>query len=400
MKQMKYLLSLFAVLALASCVDYSDASQAVTAKIQLQLPAELKADNTLSGHRVSLQLNGVTYTALTDEAGIATFPGLIPDVYTVSTSWDISSADYARLTGSAEANSGATVSGSLNAQLISGSEPLLLGTSLSVKRDIIIGKVYVSGSKDNNRRNYQAGKYVELYNQSADTVDVAGLYIGLLETDNPQAYTLDNLHADYADSVVLVKQVFRIPADRPYRVAPGGTVVLTNSAIDHSVNGPLEHNLLLADFEAKDNSGRMQNNPSTPALETVFNTFSGNSTMNLNLGFQGVVIFRTSEDVSQLKLTYKYGKTKGLQFALLPKRYIIDGVDYLRHKPTGTDAGEKRLYPSIDAGFISINATSGWSGEIVCRRTSSTADGHRILMDTNNSSNDFRVSTTIAPREY
>ena len=61
-------------------------------------------------------------------------------------------------------------------------------------------------SKDKNNKRYVAGQYIELYNQSNDSVDVAGLYIGLLETDVPQAYTLDNLKTNYADSVVLVSR--------------------------------------------------------------------------------------------------------------------------------------------------------------------------------------------------
>ena len=203
---------------------------------------------------------------------------------------------------------------------------MLLTTTLSVKRDIVISKIYAAGSKDNNNKRYVAGQYIELYNQSNDSVDVAGLYIGLLETDVPQAYTLENLKTNYADSVVLVKQVFRIPTDKSYKVAPGGTVLLVNSAIDHSLNSPLEHSLLNANFEAKDVKGKMLNNPEVPALQNVFNIYSGISYMNILTTGQGVVIFRSSADISQLKLTYKFGKISGTQYGLLPKRYIIDGV--------------------------------------------------------------------------
>ena len=60
-----------------------------------------------------------------------------------------------------------------------------------------------------------------------------------------------------------------------------------------------------------------------------------------------------------------------------------------------------RLYADIDAGYTNIEAISGYTGEVVYRRTASiAADGHKILMDTNNSLNDFKVSTTIKPRQY
>ena len=86
-----------------------------------------------------------------------------------------------------------------------------------------------------------------------------------------------------------------------------------------------------------------------------------------------------------------------------PKRHIIDGVECLRltNKTPAIDVGTKRLYDDIDAGYTNINAISGWNGEVVYRRTAKlAADGHPILMDTNNSSNDFQTSTKIKPREY
>jgi hypothetical protein len=116
----------------------------------------------------------------------------------------------------------------------------------------------------------------------------------------------------------------------------------------------------------------------------------------------GIIIFRTNEDPKTWQTTYAYGKTTGSQlYLLVPKRVILDGVDYMKNKPTGIDVSAKRLYSDIDAGYTHINAYNGWTGEVVYRRTAkATANGQKILMDTNNSSNDFKVSTTIKPREY
>ena len=114
-----------------------------------------------------------------------------------------------------------------------------------------------------------------------------------------------------------------------------------------------------------------------------------------------VVIFRTSDDVTAYPRTYPYGKTSGNQWLLLPKRHIIDGVEVLRLKNTGIDVSGKRLYDDIDAGYTNISAVSGWNAEVVYRTTAKhTPDGRAILTDTNNSSNDFKTSTTIKPREY
>lgn len=399
---MKRILYFLLPLYLASCVDYGDATQEVTARVKLTMPAEFNATDN-EGHEIRLMQGGKTLTAVTDAQGIATFTGIIPDVYDVSCSWELTAEEYQQMTGDNQVVSGCTVSGSLNSYLIKEEEDvIILATNLSINRDIIIGKIYYAGSKDLNNRTYMAGKYLELYNQSDNEVDVSGLYIGLVEAESTQAYTLENLHEVYEDSVVLLKQIFRIPADANHLVAPGGTVLIVNSAIDHTPNNDMESSLLDADFEAKDASGKMQNNPTTPALDLIYTMYPSVSNLNMvQSGPCSIVIFRTNEDMTALPKTYPYGKTSGSQWALLPKRYIIDGVEVLRNKNTGIEVSSKRLYDDIDAGYTNINAVSGWTGEIVYRKTSKTAtDGHPILTDTNNSSNDFQVSTTIKPREY
>lgn len=391
---------------LTACIDYDDVTHAIGIKVQLQMPEEFTQGSDLEGHDIRLSLNGTILTAATDAKGIATFSDLLPDVYDISTTWELTNEQYQTLTGTIEQNSGCTVSGSLNAQLLSEKEetaPLLLPTHVALKRDIVIGKIASAGSKDANNRTYMAGKYLELYNQADDSVDVSGLYIGLLETTSPQPFTLENLHEVYDDSVVVVKQVFQISADKPYKVGPGGTVLLVNSATDHSDVNELEYNLTDADFESKDETGTTMNNPDTPALLTTFTVFSKNATMNLMQGGPcGVIIFRTNEDIDQWQHSYGYEKTTGTLFYLLvPKRVILDGVDYIKNRSTGVDVSSKRLYKEIDAGYTVIESISGWTGEVVYRRTSKlAADGHKILMDTNNSLNDFKVSTTIKPREY
>ncbi len=399
----KTLFSLIIALGLAGCVDYDDATKETTARIQLAMPAEFTNGSDFAGHVIVMQQGSTRLTATTDAQGIATFQGIIPDVYDISCSWEITGQQYQQLTGDQQVVSGCTVSGSLNSHLISEEQTIQLSTNLSINRDIIIGKIYFAGSKDNNNRTYMPGKYIELYNQSNSSVDASGLYIGIIEAESTQAYTLENLHEAFADSVVLAKQVFRLPADQPFMVQPGGTVLIVNSAADHTENNSMERDLTGADFEAKDVSGRTQNNPNTPALELTYTMYPSISNMKLvQSGPCSIVIFRTTEDVTAWPTTYPYGKTTGNQWLLIPVRHIIDAVEVLANKSTGVDVSTKRLYPTLDAGYTNIEAKSGWTGEVVYRRTSDKrgTDGHLILVDTNNSSNDFHVSTTIKPRQY
>ena len=402
MKQSLYILT--TALLLASCIDYDAATTEIAVRVQLTMPSEFTGNAGMAGHEIVLQQGTTRLQATTDAEGVATFTNLIPDIYDISCSWEITSDQYRQLTQQ-ELNGGTscTIAGSLNSHLISKEQTIELATNLSINRDILIGKIYYAGSKDNNNRTYMPGKYLELYNNSNSAVDVAGYYIGLIEAESKQAYTLDNLHEAFADSVVLAKQIFRIPADKPYLVQPGGTVLIVNSATDHTDNNDMESDLSDADFEAKDMSGRTQNNPATPALELIYTMYPSISNMNLiQSGPCAVVIFHTDEQIADWQLTYPYGKTSGSQWKLVPKRLIIDGVEALANKVTGIDVSTKRLYADIDAGYTYIEAHSGWTGEVVYRRTADKrgADGHKMLVDTNNSSNDFHVSTTIKPRQY
>ncbi len=400
-----YMLMFVSIQLLSGCVDYNDEAKAISTTIQINAPVEFTSGGNLSGRTVTLTSNsGNILTAKTDDKGMAEFHQIIPDVYTISTSWDIDQAEYTVATGKA-ASEGyfATISGNSNNQLIKSDNKISLNTNLVAGASLLISKMYYAGSKDNNNKNYGAGLFLEIYNQTNSDIDVSGLYIGLIETNSTPAYTLDNLKDVYKDTVVLCKQIFRIPITSSHMIAPGGTIILTNSAIDHTINGAHEFNLLNADYEAKDVTGKTVNNSATPALDLIFSNLTNFSKMNLlNSGPNGIIIFRTKENVADFKTTYPYGKTKGNLYSLVPKKYVIDGVDILKYSATGVDLATKHMSEDIDGGYTNINAISGYNGEVIYRKTSTRrgTNGHKILQDSNNSINDFQTSTTINIREY
>ena len=247
-------------------------------------------------------------------------------------------------------NEGAVVSGNINSQLLSDDNtttPLRLSTQLSINRSLVIGKIASSGCKDNNNKSYVADQYIELYNQSDKEIDVAGLYIGLVEAEKTPAYTLEQLKDSFNNEVVLLKQIFRIPVDADCKVAPGGTVVIANCAIDHTVNASASHNLLTADFDVNDSRAKPQfvNNPDVRDIELAYTYLAALPIMNLVQGGPcSLVIFRTDDNIADWDLTYAYGKTKGNQWKVMPKKYVIDAVEILKNSSKGIDLATKRLY--------------------------------------------------------
>ena len=389
------------VLLLASCVDFDGATEAISVKYQVQMPQGFTAAD-VANKTVTITSSSQTLQATTDANGIATFENIVPDVYDVSVAWKMTPDEYSQITGEMVQNHKYTVAGSKSAELLSEdiTTPLTIDMNISVDQSILISKIYSAGSKDSKNKNYLAGRYIELYNNSDETVDIAGLYLGLIETNSSPAYTLG-----LVPDTIFMKQIFRIPTDKSYMVAPGQSIIITNSAIDHTQTAmnAFEHNLLNADFEAKDQQGKTTNNPDVPALELVYTAYAAISNMNLSQGGPGgIVIFETEEDVANWPLAYNYGKTSGNKWMKLPAKYILDGVDVLKNNAqTGVDANLKRLYDYIDAGYANINAANGYNGEVMYRKVQSTTeDGRKILSDTNNSLSDFAISSEIAPREF
>ena len=390
---------------MVSCVNYNDATTAVSVNVQVVAPEEFVNKGDFSGQTVTItNKNNQSKQAITDASGIATFDDIIPDVYSISTSWYVTEDTYKQLTGKEIKDQFAVVSGSALNELIKGDDEIKVKSNLVIAKALVIGKIYYAGAKDDNNKNYLHARYIEIYNQSNEPVNVKGLYIGLVESNSTPAYTLEQLHSEYNDSVVMLKQIFQIPTDQDYMVEPGGTVLLTNSAIDHSTNGASSQpNLLTADFEAKDEKGKTVNNPAVKGLNLIYTNTSGLSYMNiLQSGPSSIVIFRTDANINDWPVVYNYGKTKGTQQIAMPKRFIIDAVEILKYKATGVETANKRFYNDLDAGYTNINSTTGYTGEVVYRKTSTRKgkDGHKILQDTNNSSDDFKVSTTIKIREY
>lgn len=375
---------------MTSCSSDDDSVSALSITVQVVAPDNAtKLD--LSGKTVTISGENRTYTGTTDNSGKAVIDDVIPGLYTVSTSWNITSDEYMAATGETVQNSTYIVSSSAASQTLSQNTTVNLNVAMSLKLSMLISKVYYSGCKDANNKNYMAGRFIELYNNGDEAVNIAGMYIGLTESESTPAYVIAN-----QVGTIYLKQIFQIPADKDFVVEPGKNVVIVNSAIDHTATGSDIYNLLTADFEAKDSQGKTTNNPDVPALKLIYSSYDKISQLNLlQSGPTGVVIFNTSEDVAAWKTVYADGKEKGNMYKAVPSKTIIDGVDILAYKSgTGIDVATKRLYDYIDAGYLNVNALTSYTGVVAYRKVQSKADdGRAILKDTNNSTEDWAVAS-------
>jgi hypothetical protein len=382
---------------MASCSTNDDVTKTLKFDVQVTMPTGFKSDAYYAEQTVNLSKgSAVVYTAKTDEKGVAHFENVIPDVYDISTSCEISGDDYVNMAESDVENRAVLITGSMLQQTVVTEDPISLTTQMSLKQSLLISKIYYAGCKDNLLKSYTADQYIEFFNNSDEDIYVDGLYFALTETESTAAFPAIS-HND----TVYVKQIFQFPGSgQQYKVAAGGTILVANSAIDHTASASSSVNLTSATFEAKD--PKKVNNPSTPALNLTYTAYSGIPSMNLLAGGDAtVVLFKTTEDVSKWETVYKPGATSGNLYKKVPTKTVIDGLECLKNKATtGPDTNSKRLYNYIDAGYQFINAVNGYNSEVVTRAKDKEANGRVYLKDSNNSTNDFTVSATVKPGQY
>ena len=366
--------------------------------LQFVMPEGFRPGAYYSGQTV--QLNGtLSYEFQTDVRGMVSVGSVIPGIYDIITHMELSGSAYKAMLAepvSLEDNARVIIGVSLMNQRIFKAEDLQIALTAAVQKDLLISKIYYSGTRDLMDRTYTSDGYVEIFNNSDETVYMDGRYLALAESVSPAAYPA----SENPDSIYL-RQVCRFPgAGTDYPVAPGGSMVIAaRSARNHLESASDSVDLSDADFEVKQTEG--SGNPDVTMLPFIHNSTTVAYFNLLSGGPNAVILFETDEDVSTWPKVYQRGKTSGELFLRIHKKYVTDGIECLK-KPAQTDPDvtSKRLQGDIDAGYAVINSVNGYIHESVERKVSSVSGGRCYLTDTNNSSADCVICTDPTPRVY
>lgn len=277
---------------------------------------------------------------------------------------------------------------------------------------MVISKVYYSGTKTiaDNKNYTGAPEYIELHNNTDKEVDIAGYYIGLVESEGSTgAYLLK----DQTNNDVKLKQIYQIPAETSFKVAPWGTVVLAANAIDHSTVAVGGQDLSKADFEF--GGQKTGDNPDVPNLVLKYSYVSTMPNLNLaNGGDAGVLLInKTNGDKyitldDESKFVFPNGKDKGNKYYNFNAYYAMDAVEILKTKKnndTGKyeiDPDRKRICTTKDKGYVPVpdDLSMNRDAYVAYRKTAINNDGKIYLYDTENSCEDFAVSNTIGVKAY
>ncbi len=343
---------------------------------------------------ISNQLTGYSRTTLSCDQGNFRFEDLPYGIYTIS-------AVRTLLPGEAMELTGLYTEIMLGAQLTSvyvyegGETSFNLQLSGSAAGDLVFKEIFYTGSRTPNDGTYFADQFMEIYNNSTEPIYVDGLLIsdimGNPSGPNPSPWRNDHDH-------VYAQTIWRVPGGgQDHLLQPGESILIAQNGLDHREENAnsIDLSYPVADFEyyVEREDGRDFDNPGVPNMILEHFAFMGTDYV-IHVRGPGMVIWRC-DDIDALERVTRPGGSSTALYVKIPVEMVIDGVEAL------ADAGHaanKRIPPSIDAGFVYCSGT--YVNESIRRKVSALIDGRIVLQDTNNSSNDFEVVSPPTPKAF
>jgi hypothetical protein len=337
-------------------------------------------------------------TSTTNTNGEAVFSDVLPGEYSISANKNLTAAEALTLTG---INTAITLNAIVNKATVVGSQnPIfLLQLQGGTVGGLVIKEVYYTASQTPSGGNYFSDQFIEIYNNSTDTLYLDSLCIadihgnaGLINpTSLPTPFNTDNANS-YANNI------WRIPGTGKQRpLAPGKSIIIAQDGVNHkdailNPNSPVD--LSNADWETFNErpDNRDADAPSVPNLERVY--FTGGFDWLMPVFGPSLVIFKANfATLEQVPILGASATTPPR--IKIPNNIVIDGVEFLRD---GSSASYKRLPAALDAGFSFADGT--YNKQSFRRKTSTIINGRRVLQDNNNTTSDFEKIPLPTPKAF
>jgi len=400
----KYLLILFASLALTGCDAYKDLKDAEDiTSISVHVSLDFNIENVTEVKDLKLKLDNydedIHYekTINDDEVDIS---GIMPGIYTINVTgaaFDNESNEY-HINGSA-----------VNEPLFQNENTLNLDVKGQEISPLVFKELYYACSKTPLNKSYIYDQYYEVYNNSSRELYLDGIHFANLYP-NRASTTLPLWPEEDGNDYVYAIRVWKFPGSgQDYPLKPGESCIIATFAVNHqqdsyNPNSPID--ISGADFEFyMDNVSYP--NQAAPDMAHVF--YEGKAEKGKLKQYQtsvfggAYVIFQipegeTWDPVNDPRMhTRDLSTTKATLYAKIPIRYVLDAVETIDNESM---MNAKRLPGILDTGITWVGAT--YSGLGVTRKISLGEDGlpvqrengAYIYQDTNNSTDDFERGVT------
>ena len=396
------ILGFFATVFLASCSkDDGDSQLQVAYEITVEYP---EVYGLVEAEGVSVTLKNLntskTYTETTEADGVARFTGLIPGNYTLSANQTLTAEEATALTG-LEVTQELILNASLSELAILGSGNTTLVLEGGAVGDWLIKEFYYSGAPNSF---YFYDAFIEIYNNSTETLFADGLMIGSTRPGSASTTSFFGF-VTAGEQDAYIQTMLRVPGSgEEYPVEPGESIVIAVDGINHqsdpngNENSPVNLGPGIADFEVY-----YDVNPNTPDTDNpevpnmIIDYVTSTTVFDYLPGVMGsgLIIFR-SEDPAGMERFTEPNTTSATAYVRVPKEDVIDALDAVANATVTPD--RKRLPSNLDSGMATVGGT--YTGTSLQRKVKQTINGRRVLVDTNNSSNDFIVNETPAPKAW
>lgn len=267
----------------------------------------------------------------------------------------------------------------------------------------VIEEIFYAGSVyPNTQKAYVGDQYFKITNNSDKTLDAGGLT--LVETKFNSSMKFDYT-PNIMNEAITADAIYSIPSkdEKKYMVEPGASIIICDKAINHKQADPSFLDLSKANFEWYDESTNQTtdtDNPEVPNMNKIYCYTASIWILNKqgNKAYALVDMKQTDDFLEKYKYDYSWimvnpvtGKEKTMNSSTykIPNSWVIDAVQLGtpdKHKWNVVDA-------SLDAGYTYCGKNSNDKskhGKCVRRKVlSTTADGRKILQDTDNSTHDF-----------
>ena len=386
-----------------SCENFSDDDfESHNINLHIVLPQEIIDTTNIAG-QISVSLTntrkGYTIAAKTDSTGHVRLNEVESGIYLINISEHFEFEKYSLiLNGSSEL----LINGSTN-------DSITLSHSV-VQKDggnFIIREYYYSACLTPNKKQYINDQYVEIYNNSPDT-----LYAdSLLLVEHESYATSPNFFAPIQADSIVTKAMWALPQGKRHPIAPGKGFIIAQDAMNHKSdpNGNRLSPVDMGDAEFEFWSDKVASTGDVdfPAENMVNKlwVYKGTEYVFHTRGGSAIAIVKIPGDVDEYvknNLAPKgtaSGDTK--YYCKIPNKWVIDAVEATWN--SGMQQGYKRFDNSIDAGITFVKAGAR-SGLCVRRKIDYKIDykiGSRtVYQDTNNSSVDFLTDQIPQPRNY
>lgn len=308
-------------------------------------------------------------------------------------------------------NEGGIFNGSADKVVLSDEDMTLsLKLSHSIPGSIVIKELYCGGCKKLPQEgDYQSDQYFILHNNNYQVEYLDSLCFGTLSpynsTGNNAFISKDPVTGEtiFPDFLPVIQAVWQFPGDGDdFPLQPGeDAVICLRGAIDHTLQYPLSVNLNRPDYFVCYNLTYFTNTTYHPApgdrispdriIDVVIKTGKANA-YSLSISSPVLAVWKPEgttmhEFVDGNDNVIPVPGSGNEQVVKVPQEWVIDAMEVFDGRSSNN---AKRLAPSLDAGYVL--QTDIFLGKSLMRRAdpeATRAAGYEILMDTNNSLNDF-----------